>query len=198
MVPNAGRLERTERSIFTGGVAVTSDAVIAADSAGQVYRFDPSTGARVWDFALNLPALRASPPVVAGGSVLVGSGDGSLSAIDLQQGTLVWQSQAFGSVLRSLTPTVDVLVAVKGGLQSGLIGYVTDPQGSLVSVVSPTVLNIGSLVGAFLLAAIPLGAALIFGGRALRARMGPAFLDDDDGEIPDAWEDPEPDGGASG
>ncbi len=165
--------------IFTGGLAVAPGAIIAVDSIfGQVYRLDDETGAHVWDFALNRSVLR-SPAVVAGGNVLVASGDGRLAAIDLDTGTLVWQSEPTGSTLRSLTPTTDMIVGVEGGVQSGMVGYATDPDGSLVSIDSPTELDAGLLFGAFLAAAIPLAALLILGGRALRARMGPAFLDEE-------------------
>lgn len=176
---------------FTGAPAVAPDAVVAVDSLGQVYRLDPDTGERAWDFALNRSVVRGAP-VVAGGTVLVASGDGRLAAIDLSSGKLVWESQATDVILRSLTLTPDVVIAVRGGTEGGLVGYGVDPAGSTTSIVSPTVLNLPLLLGAFFAAALPLGAALILAGRALRARMGPAFLEDD-AEIVDPWEPDEPD-----
>lgn len=169
---------------FTGAPAVTPDAIVVVDSLGEVYRFDPATGSRVWDFALNEPVLR-SPAVVAGTRVLVATAKGQLVAIDLTSGRLVWRSEPSGAVLRTFALAPDAVVAVRGGVRSGLIGYVNDPSGTLVSVVSPTVLDLPSLLGAFLAAAVPIGLLLLLGGRALRARMGPAFLDEAEADAED-------------
>jgi len=168
---------------FSGAPAVTPDAIVAVDALGEVYRFDPSTGSRVWDFALNEAVLR-SPVVVADTAALVATADGRLAAIDLTSGRLVWQSEPSGAVLRSLAVASEAVVAVRGGDRSGLVGFVNDPSGRLVSMVSPTVLDLPSLLVAFLAAAVPIGLLLLLGGRALRARMGPAFLegDEDEGE----------------
>lgn len=171
---------------FTGAPAVTPDAIVAADSLGEVYRFDRSTGARVWDYALNEPVLR-SPVVVAGTAVLIATTLGRLAAIDLTSGRLVWQSEPSGGVLRSLALASDAVVAVRGGGRSGLIGYVNDPAGTLVSIVSPTVLDLPSLFGGFLAAAVPIALLLYLGGRSLRARMGPAFLDEDESDGDEVW-----------
>jgi outer membrane protein assembly factor BamB len=163
---------------FLSAVAVTTDAVVAADLSGEVYRLDLATGARVWDFALNEPVLR-SPVVIAGDVALVATAKGRLAAFDMGSGRLVWQSEPSGSVLRSLTPTPQVVVGVTGGGPAGLLAFAHDPDGTAVSIVSPTQVDLTSLLGAFAIAAIPLAALLLLCGRALRARMGPAFLDDE-------------------
>lgn len=164
---------------FTGAPAFTPDAVVIADALGQVYRLDPETGERLWDFAINEPVTQ-SPVVVAGVSVLVATSVGRLAAIDLDSGLLVWQSEEGSGLLRSLAVTPDIVVAVRGGLDPGLVGFSNDPDGTLVSLVSPTELDLPKLVGSFLVAAIPLGLLLYLVGRWLRPRMGPAFLDDDE------------------
>jgi outer membrane protein assembly factor BamB len=179
---------------FTVAPAVAPDAVVAVDSLGQVYRLDPGTGERVWDHALNRSVLRGAP-AIAGGTVLVASTDGRLAAIDLSSGKLVWDSEATDSILRSLTLTPDVVIAVRGGEQAGLVGYTVDPAGTLISVASPTVLSLPLLLGAFFVAALSLGAVAILAGRALRSRMGPAFIDDEAPAIADPWE---PDGSDDG
>ena len=71
------------------------------------------------------------------------------------------------------------MVAVRGGSQPGLVAFVKDPDGTLVSVVSPTDLDLSKLLLAFVAAAVPLAMFLMLGGRAALMRMGPAFLDDD-------------------
>ncbi|MGH2594957.1 MAG: PQQ-binding-like beta-propeller repeat protein [Actinomycetota bacterium] len=175
--------------LFTGAAAITPDAVLVVDANGEVYRLDLATGERVWDFALNETVLR-SPAVVAGDRVLIASSTGHLSAIDLTSGRLVWQSDAAAGILRSLTPTLGAVVAVRGGAQPGLVAYVEDPDGSLVSVVSPTVLDLSKLLLAYAAAAVPLVLLLVLGGRAALVRMGPAFLDDDgDGDADPVIED---------
>ena len=164
---------------FTGAPAFTPDAVVVADALGQVYRLDPDTGERVWDFAVNEPVTK-SPVVVAGGTALVATSVGRLVAIDMESGLLVWQSEEGSGLLRNLALTPDSVVGVRGGLDPGLVGFSHDPDGTLVSIVSPTELDLPRLLGNFLAAAVPLVLLLFLAGRWLRPRMGPAFLEDDE------------------
>ena len=163
---------------FTGAPALAPDAVVVLDSFGQVYRLDPATGERVWDFALNVSTPR-TPVVVAGESVLVATSTGQLVAIDLGSGRLVWKSPAGDALLRSLTLSSDIVVGVRGGPDGGLVAFSHDADGTLVSEVSPTELDLPALLGAFAVAAVGLTLLLALGGRALASRMGPAFLDDE-------------------
>ena len=132
----------------------------------------------MWDFAVNEPVTK-SPVVVAGATVLVATSAGRLVAIDLESGLLVWQSEE-GGLLRNLALTPDTVVGVRGGLDPGLVGFSHDPDGTLVSVVSPTELDLPKLLGNFFAAAIPLVLLLFLVGRWLGPRMGPAFLEDDE------------------
>ena len=166
---------------FTSAPAVAPDAVVVLDSFGQVYRLDPATGERLWDFALNVSTPR-TPAVVAGGYVLVATSEGRLAAIDLGSGRLVWKSAGGDALLRSLTLTSDIVVGVRGGPDGGLVAFSHDVDGTLVSQVSPTELDLPALLGAFAAAAVGLTLLLALGGRALASRMGPAFLDDDEGD----------------
>jgi len=167
---------------FTGAPAITPEAVVAIDTLGQVYRLDPADGHRVWDFAVNESVTR-TPAVVAGPYVLVATSMGRLVAIDLDSGLLVWQSEQGRGLLRSVALTSQVVVGVMGGVEPGLVGFAEDPQGTLISVVSPTELDLPELLLSFLAAVVPLTLLAIVAGRWLRARMGPAFLDDED-ELP--------------
>ena len=179
---------------FPGAPAITPDAVLVVDVSGDVYRLDLATGERAWDFALNETVLR-SPVVVTGDRVLIASSTGRLSAIDLSSGRLIWQSDA-GGILRGLTPTSTAVIVVRGGAQPGLVAFVEDPDGALVSMVSPTVLNLSKLLLAFAAAAVPLALLLMLGGHAALVRMGPAFLDDDgDGDPTPEDDTPEDDSG---
>ena len=173
---------------FAGAPAFTPDAVVVADALGQVYRLDVDTGERVWDFAVNEPVTK-SPVVVAGATVLVATSAGRLVAIDLESGLLVWQSEE-GGLLRNLALTPDTVVGVRGGLDPGLVGFSHDPDGTLVSVVSPTELDLPKLLGNFFAAAIPLVLLLFLVGRWLGPRMGPAFLEDDEDDgVPELVEE---------
>ncbi len=168
---------------FTGAAALTADAVVVVDAAGQVYRLDPDTGDRVWDYAVNEPVIR-SPAVIAGGTVLVATSNGRLVAIDLGSGLLVWQSEETNGLLRSLALAPEFVVGVRGGAEPGLVAFAHDPAGTLVSLVSPTTTDLSKLFLAFLAAAVPLTLLAILAGRWLRTRMGPAFLDDED-DVPE-------------
>ncbi len=175
---------------FMTAPAVGPDAVVVEDILGTVYALDPATGARRWAFALNESAIR-TPPVIVGERVLASTERGSLAAIDLSSGRLVWRSATDGNPLRSLAPTSDGIVGVAGGTSSGLVAFFHDPNGALVSIVSPTVPNVPTILGAFLVAGLPLAALLLLGGRAFLARMGPAFLPEDDDDTRAAADDDE-------
>jgi hypothetical protein len=170
----------------TGSPAVTDDAVYTLDLIGHLSRFAPATGERVWDFAINERVFR-SPVVVAGEHVLAATGQGRLVAVDPDNGHMVWQSDATGFPLRALTPTPDLIVAVRGGPQAGLVAYRHDDDGALVDVVSPTVFNAGTFAQNLGLAVLPILVMTILIGRFLSARMGPAFIVEDDGEPVDPW-----------
>ena len=161
----------------------------ALDIGGQLYRFDASDGSLVWNFVLNEPTYDA-PPVVAGDRVLVGTDTGRLAAVDAGTGHLVWQSAAQQGLLRGLAPTPDVVVAVRGGDQAGLVGYQHDDSGVLLDELSPTVFDAGTNAVTFAAVAIPLFALALVGGRLLGRRMGPAFIYEDDDAAPsDPFED---------
>lgn len=176
---------------FTSAPALAPDAVVVLDSFGQVYRLDPATGERMWDFALNVSTPR-TPIVIAGEHALIAISDGQLAAIDIGSGRLVWKSASGDGLLRSLTLSSDIVVGVQGGADGGLVAFSHDEDGTLVSDVSPTELDLPALLGAFAAAAVGLTLLLALGGRALASRLGPAFLDDDDGDPgePDGGTDP--------
>lgn len=163
---------------FVGIPVVAGDSVVVVDAAGQVYRIDRATGARIWDFALNELVVRSSA-IVVGDHVLVATVGGDLAAIGLDDGRLVWRRGQPGAVLRNPTPAGDLLVGVTGGRHAGLVAFEHDPDGRLVSIVSPTEPDPSVLLLNYLAAAVPLALALILMGRWLRGRMGPAFLEDD-------------------
>jgi outer membrane protein assembly factor BamB len=170
-------------------VAVTPDAIIAVDISGQVYAFDPSTGARRWDFALNTSVFR-SPPLAVGGFVLVPTAGGDLDVIELSSGDLIWQSTIVDGPLRDLAVAGDTIVGIAGGTHPGVIGLAHDAAGTLVRVLTPTKLDPASVGLSWVIAAVPFVAIVVFLGRFLVSRLGPAPLpmSGDDDDIEDPWD----------
>lgn len=158
-----------------------ADAVLVVDESGGLYRIDASDGGRTWEHQTNERIVRSSP-VVAGGAVVVGLSTGELAAFDASSGDLVSTTPATPGYLGAIALSPDVLVAVKGGGGPGLVAFEHDPEAGLERRVSPTVPDAGVLVGAFALAAILAGAAILVPFRVLRGRIGPAFTREEDRE----------------
>lgn len=170
--------------------AVGPEAVYIADASGGLYRLDPGDGARAWEHQTNELIVRSSP-VVVGPDVLVGLGDGRLAAFDPANGDRVFEADTSPGLIGAIAVSPEVLVVVKGGTRAGLVAFEHDPDGALVRVVSPTVLDLALLFGAFALGAVIAGAVVLIPFRLLRSRFGPAFHRDDDLEPADeVVEDP--------
>lgn len=78
---------------------VTDDVVVVRSIDGRVFGLDARSGARLWiyDHSVPLLTLRGNTNVlVRGSTVFVGYDDGSVSALRLEDGTLVW-SQSVAS-----------------------------------------------------------------------------------------------------
>ncbi len=174
--------------------ALTADRVYIADVAAGLYAIDAATGARVWDHQLNDVVVRSSP-VVSGGTVLLGLNDGRLVAIDASTGDLVWQSAPSPGLIGAIALSRELVIAVKGGSDPGLVAYEHDPRGRLIREPSPTVPNPGRLVGNYALAFVVALALLLVPFRALARRLGaapfPASDEPDNGEWDDAEEEAE-------
>jgi outer membrane protein assembly factor BamB len=188
---DSGRLRWSARmtnpSIFP--VSATADAVYVADAFGEVYRFDPSTGDRVWTFALNEPILRAGPLLIGAHVVLV-TLRGDVVALDAATGDLVFRGAASDHPLRDAGANGDALVIVGTRSDTGLIGLTSDPAGSLVRERSPTIVDPSRFALGFV-AVVPMLVVLLFAGRAWWNRLGPIEL----GAPEDAWEADADDGG---
>ena len=162
--------------------AAGSDLVVADRS--HLSLRDRATGVERWTHPLAngrmLPTGRAdsllsSSPAVVGETVLIGGTAGRMSALRLSDGHRVW-SAAFGSL--PISPVAasgaGVYVATLGA-RGEVVALENDPSGRLVDEVSPTVLFPLRAVGAFTLAALATGAALLLVvGFVLRPRPGRA------------------------
>jgi outer membrane protein assembly factor BamB len=162
----------------TAGPAVTEDAVYALDLFGELYRLDPATGARSWEYALNEGVYR-SAPVVVGETALVATARGRLAGIDTATGHLIYDSGAPGAPLRGLAVAPDAVIGVRGGVHAGLVAFQHDEAGRLLDLVSPTVVDPGRLGVNFAIAAVVFVALMLVAGRLIAPRMGPAFLYED-------------------
>jgi outer membrane protein assembly factor BamB len=170
--------------------AASDDTIYAADLGGGLYALNAADGTRRWDHQLNDLVLR-SAPVRSGADVLLGLQDGRLVVVDDADGHLVWQSAPTPGLIGAIALAPDVVVAVKGGREAGLIAFETDPDGHLIDVASPTELDLGVTLPRLALgAAIALVVVLVPGFLA-RRRFGDAFAQADD-EADDAA-DEEPD-----
>jgi len=170
--------------------AASDDTIYAADLGGGLYALNAADGTRRWDHQLNDLVLR-SAPVRSGADVLLGLQDGRLVVVDDADGHLVWQSAPTPGLIGAIALAPDVVVAVKGGREAGLIAFETDPDGHLIDVASPTELDLGVTLPRLALgAAIALVVVLVPGFLA-RRRFGDAFAQVDD-EADDAA-DEEPD-----
>ncbi len=106
-------------SAVYGGVLSTADALYVAADAGWLFRLDPATGHEVWRYDLGgarAPRIgvhlviensgefdwdvMGPTPVLAGGVLYVGSGDGALHAVRAADGTRVWVSAAGAAPVR--------------------------------------------------------------------------------------------------
>ena len=156
------------RSIFSPrtAFAVTGNELYVLDGVGGLYRFDARTGERLWDYQFPANVTFAAPLVVPDPStVFVGLDDGTVAAVDGGNGHLRWQSDtgsapvaAFAAATKNDDP---VLIASAQGRRGGLLAFVPDPNGKLVDIESPTVLDFGAGLRNFGVAFVLLTALLL-------------------------------------
>jgi outer membrane protein assembly factor BamB len=176
-------IARSLRGFGSRQVPAAGDALVLADQA-HVFRLDPATGEELWTFRLSdlLPlgdgqfnTLLASSPAVSGETVLMGSGDGTLSAIDLDSGNRVWQQDLGSGAVGPVAVGAELIYAVTLGEGGSVVALEHDPEGKLTDEVSQTVLFLHRALLNFAAAAAALGAALLLLFRfLLRPRSGEA------------------------
>ena len=165
---------------FTGAPAFTPDAVVVADAFGQVYRLDPETRANGCGTSRSTNPSRTAPWSSPARPCWSRRRPVASRPSTWSRASSSGRARRGAGLLRTLALTSDIVVGVRGGLDPGLVGFSHDPDGTLVSIVSPTELDLPKLLGNFLAAAVPLALLLFLVGRWLKPRMGPAFLDDDE------------------
>jgi len=164
--------------------AVVGSSIYVADIGGGLYALDASDGSRRWTYQFNDLVLR-SAPVRSGRYVLLGLQAGRLVAVDDATGHLAWESAATPGLVGALAVGGDVVVAVKGGNDAGLIAFEPDPNGHLIDEPSPTELDAGTTFGRIGAAAAIALVLVLVPGILSRRRFGDAFTDaggpEDDG-----------------
>lgn len=168
-------------SVFSPATApaASEGSVYMADLGGGLYALDPLDGARRWTYQFNELVLR-SAPVRAGGAVLLGLQDGRLVALDDVTGHLVWQGPRTPGLIGAIALAPDVVVAVKGGRDAGLIAFEPDPTGRLIDVPTPTELDAGTTLPRVAVAAVIALVITLAPGMLARRRFGDAFVPDED------------------
>ncbi len=172
--------------------AVKDGHVFVGSFTGGIERLEAGSGTRDWLFQYNQQVFRSSP-VVVGGVVLLGLNDGSLGAVDISTGHLIWQSAATPGLVGSMAVAGDLVIAVKGGNRGGLVAFERDPNGRLIDVQSPTIPRYGSILVNFAAAFVVAGVAILVPLTIASRRFGSAdFSGAEDGDEDD--EDDEDDG----
>jgi outer membrane protein assembly factor BamB len=146
---DAGRVmwSTSLRGVFLAvpSLARTGDALYVMAATGAVYRIDPATGDRVWDYQFRPTSIRGAP-VVLGDFIVLGLDDGTLAAIDVRTGDLAWTTNLEHRTFGPLAPAGDVLIASTDGIDGGsggLVGF-RHVDGPLTAVESPTKLHLGT------------------------------------------------------
>ena len=121
--------------------AYADGSVYVVDQLGGLYRLDARSGRRIWDFQFSsLSTIGA--PLVVGHTVYVGLDDGSLGAVDVGSGHLVWRTRLRFGPIGALAPTGSLLLAPTIGRRGGIAAFRQHPKGMLSDIVSPTKLNL--------------------------------------------------------
>lgn len=186
-------------SIFSpaASLALAEGAVFAADIAGGLYRLDAEDGGKLWSYHFSEETLRSSP-VVSGSTALLGLGDGRLVAVEIESGHLVWESEPSPGLLGTLALSEEVVIAVKGGRDAGLVAFEHDPSGSLVDTPSPSELDPGTTFTRYAIAAVIVFALAFVPGLLAKRRFGgmrtgEGSADDETSETLDGQPAPEED-----
>jgi outer membrane protein assembly factor BamB len=142
----------------------------------RAVRMEVGSGQVRWSYQLAdlLTHLSAS---ISGRHLLLGDASGLAAAVDVGSGRLVWKAPLGSGPVGSVAVTEDrLLVIVAGERDSSVVALEHDPEGTLISETSPSVLNPAWAALNYLGAAATVGVALWLlarGPEALRRRDRP-------------------------
>jgi len=131
------------RSFFSlhSALAYASGDVYAVDENGGVYRLEGKTGELRWDFQFP-SSVSWSSPLLMGSTVYVGMDDGTVAAIDVSSGHLVWKTRLVTGPIGALVPAQSLLLATSNSSRGALVAFRHDPSGTLTDDPSPTELDL--------------------------------------------------------
>ena len=154
------------------------DGVVLADLA-HLSRLDGETGEELWTYLLadlrslgeTYLTLERSAPTLVGGAAVIGDAAGTMSAVDLESGRLVWRGDLGEGELSAIAADGQRLFVIGYGEEGRVVALEHDPEGALLDEISPTVLFPGTAILNFAVAAIAVG-LVTFGlfGFVLRPR----------------------------
>lgn len=160
-------------------VPAAGEALIVADRT-HAYRLDAEKGTEAWAYLLadltplgegRVETLLAASPAISGQTVLLGSADGLLSAIDIDSGHRIWRQDLGAGAIGPVAVGSKFIYATTFGEEGRVVALWHDPDGELVDEISPTVLFPGRAVRNFAAAVAAVGAAILLLFRvALRPR----------------------------
>jgi hypothetical protein len=156
-----------------------------------VYRFDERTGDRKWEFQFPSSNTLAGSPLLSGRWVFFGTADGTVGAVDVESGHLVWKVRFAGGGAGALAPAGDRLLVPILNREGGIVALEPDPEGHLIDEESPTTLHVPVALANFAIAAALVMVAVLglFRLLSLSARRrgdgGPEGFDPDTPD--DAW-----------
>ena len=105
----------------------------------HVSRLDAGTGEEIWAYRFT-GLVSGTGPAVAGGSVLIGDGGGTVWAVDLESGVAVWRQRVGQRAVGAIAADGERIYAVTVGPEGRVIALEHDPEGSLVRIPSATTL----------------------------------------------------------
>lgn len=108
----AGSGQVSKKDFYGLRLAHNGQFLFAADNAGRVTAFDPSTGRSAWQ-SQTQPRLAAGVGL-AGERVVVGTFDGEVIALDSVAGTVLWRTGVSSEVLAPPNGGADTIVARTG------------------------------------------------------------------------------------
>jgi len=149
--------------------AIAGGRVYALTAGGHLYDLRASDGTRVWDYLFDANSIRSSA-LVTSDTVYAGLDDGTVVAVSIASGNLVWTSKATPGLVGALAPAGDLILAAHAG-RSGVLAAFRHTEGTLTDIVSPSRLNLGVALLNFVIAAAIVGLiALGFGALETRVR----------------------------
>lgn len=111
---------------FGGGVAYANGVVYATSGFGYLAAFEASTGRELWRFDASVPFRGA--PTIDGGRVYAVTHDNQMIALNLQDGSLIWDQVGIAEnagMLGAATPASDngtVVIALSSGELIAMLG----------------------------------------------------------------------------